>query len=380
MKRLMKNIAKLVLVAALTGPAFAAPSVVVDATTGDVLAANQAFDRWYPASLTKLMTAYIAFDALKSGRLKADSPVTISANAAKQPPSKMGYKPGNVLTLDNALKIMLVKSANDIAVAVGEAVGGQNYPDLMNETAAKLGMAGSHFTIANGLHDPQNYSTARDLAVLASALRTDFPQFASYFDIEAISYSKHVERNYNLLLGRFNGADGMKTGFVCASGFNLVASATRDGRTLIAVVLGAMSQEQRAEKAANLLEAGFRGQVSPLAKLALMKPDAEVSTVAPDLHDSVCTAKAAADRWDGRDIEGNIKFETPYIQEMTRAPVTLPVGLLSAGPGAGNLTLDNLARIPVPQLRPERANAVKDNAGSQAVGDAALRPAIAAKP
>jgi D-alanyl-D-alanine carboxypeptidase len=225
--------------------ALAGASILVDVQSGAVLAQENAFQRWYPASLTKLMTAYIAFSAIKSGKLTVDSPIIISANAAKQPPSKMGYKPGNRLSLDNALKIMLVKSANDIAVAVGEAAGGENYPDAMNAAAAKLGMSGSHFTSANGLHSTQNYSNARDLAVLSRALRADFPELAGYFKFEAIQYGDHVERNYNILLGRFAGADGMKTGFVCASGFNMVGTATRDGRTLVAVVLGEESQVGR---------------------------------------------------------------------------------------------------------------------------------------
>ena len=374
MKRLMKIFVPFALVAMVAGHADAGTSIVVDAGTGEVLAADKAFDRWYPASITKLMTAYIAFDAIKSGKLTSQSPVTISANAARQPPSKMGYKPGNIVSLDNALKIMLVKSANDIAVAVGEAAGGANYPDAMNAAAAKLGMTGSHFANANGLHDPQNYTTARDLAILASALRTEFPHLSSYFGIEAIRYGEHLERNYNILLGRFDGADGMKTGFVCASGFNLVASATRSGRTLIAVVLGAMSQEQRAEKAANMLQAGFQGLAAPIGSLATLQPSGAPSAAAPDLRSTVCTEQAAADRWDGREIEGKIKFETPHITAMTRQPVAQGVGLLSSGVSGGALSLDNLARIPVPREKPVR---LEPAAASDAT---LLKPSIAANP
>ena len=374
MKRLMKLFVPMAIVATVAGNAQAGTSIVVDAATGDVLAADKAFDRWYPASITKLMTAYIAFDAIRAGKLTTQSPVTISANAAKQPPSKMGYKPGNILSLDNALKIMLVKSANDIAVAVGEAAGGVDYQDAMNAAATKLGMNGSHFANANGLHDPQNYTTARDLAILASALRTEFSELSSYFGIEAIQYGDHLERNYNILLGRFEGADGMKTGFVCASGFNLVASATRNGRTLIAVVLGAMSQEQRAEKAANLLEAGFRRLTPPVGSLSQLQPSGEVDISAPDMRSTVCTEQAAADRWDGREIEGKIKFETPYITAMTRQPVTQTVGLLSSGVAGGGLSLDNLARIPVPRDKPVRPAAAAITAAD------ALKPSLPANP
>ncbi len=333
----------------------AGTSILVDVNSGQVLAQDEAFKRSYPASLTKLMTAYLAFDAMKSGRLAPDSPVKISANAAKQPPSRMGYKPGNVLTLDNAIKIMLVKSANDIAVAVAETVAGPNYTQAMNAAAQSLGMTGSNFVNANGIHSTNHYSTARDLAVLASALRTKFPEYAGYFGIEAIAYGKTVERNYNILLGRFNGADGMKTGFVCASGFNLAASATQNGRTLVAVVLGATSQEQRAEKAANLLAAGFQGTAGNLGALASLQPDGPVDNKAIDMRGAVCTKEAEAGRWDGREIEGKIKFETPYIAAMNRAPNTIKVGLggaKGAAKATGLSILDDLSRVPIPRAKP----------------------------
>jgi D-alanyl-D-alanine carboxypeptidase len=337
-------------------PANAGTSILVDAGTGKVLSSEKAFQRWYPASLTKMMTTYIAFQALKSGKLTKTSPVKISANAAKQPPSRMGYKPGSVLTLDNALKIMLVKSANDIAVAVGETVGGKNYANLMNAEAKRLGMSGTHWVNANGLHSAQHYSTARDLAVLAFALRSQFPEYAPYFGIEAIKYDKQVERNYNILLGRFAGADGMKTGFVCAAGYNLIASATQDGRTLIAVVLGARSQEDRAEKAAAMLAEGFAGTRAGSAALMDAKPEAGAKQGATDMRGEVCIKGAQADQWDGRDVEGNMKINSPYITAMAREPQTVVVGLGGAsGPvSAANDNLD-LATIPVPTPRPARA-------------------------
>ena len=141
-------------------PAHSAASILIDVATGEVLSQENATQRWYPASLTKLMTAYVAFSAVRDGKLAIDGPVTISGNAAKQPPSHMGYKPGSRLTLDNALKIMLVKSANDIAVAVAEAAAGPDYQKAMNAAAARLGMTGTNFTKANGLHSVKNYTTA----------------------------------------------------------------------------------------------------------------------------------------------------------------------------------------------------------------------------
>lgn len=344
-------------------------SLVFDVQTGAVLEQDNAFQRWYPASLTKLMTAYITFSAIKSGKLTLQSPVRISANAAKQPPSKMGYKPGNELTLDNALKIMLVKSANDIAVAVGEAAGGPNYPDAMNAAAAKLGMTGSHFVNANGLHSPQHYSTARDLAILTRALRTEFPELSSFFKVEAIKYGDHLERNYNILLGRFAGADGMKTGFVCASGFNLIGSATRDGRTLVAVVLGEKSQVGRAEKAADLLASGFSAAAAFGATLDTLVPSNDQNKPVIDMREQVCSKQAEADRWDGRDIEGKVVFKTTNLRPMEREPVTVAVGLLPT------TTADGWPlNIPVPKPRPEYTPASL----KKPLQDAELRPAIPA--
>lgn len=355
----------------LHAQAQAGTSIVVDVATGDVLAQDEAFKRWYPASLTKLMTAYLALSALKSGRIAPNAPVTISTNAANQPPSRMGYRPGNVLTMDNALKIMLVKSANDIAVAVAETVAGPNYQTAMNQAALELGMTGTNFVNASGIHSTNHYSTARDMALLAVALRSKFPEYAPYFGIEAIRYGKTLERNYNILLGRFNGADGMKTGFVCASGFNLVASATQNGRTLIAVVLGATSQEQRAEKAANLLAAGFQGIAPSSGSLSALKPAGPMDDDVVNMTGTVCTKEAEAARWDGREIEGKITFETPYIAKMKRQPNSIRVGLGGAK-GGTKVTrvslLDDLSRIPVPQAMPQRIE--------QPLKNATLRPGV----
>ncbi len=352
-----------------SGAALSGASLVFDVQTGAVLEQNNAFQRWYPASLTKLMTAYITFSAIKSGKLTLASPVKISANAAKQPPSKMGYKPGNSLSLDNALKIMLVKSANDIAVAVGETAGGTNYPDAMNAAAAKLGMTGSHFVNANGLHSPEHYTTARDLAILARALRTEFPDLSSYFKVEAIKYGDHLERNYNILLGRFAGADGMKTGFVCASGFNLVGSATRDGRTLVAVVLGEKSQVGRAEKAADLLTDAFAAPAAFGATLDTLKPNGDQAKPVIDMREQVCSKLAEADRWDGRDIEGKVVFRTANLHPMERDPVAVAVGLLPTTSADGW----PLA-VPVPSPRPAYTPA----AVTAPLANAELRPAIPA--
>ena len=241
--------------AAQAAPAY----MLIDAEAGTVLADRDADHLWQPASVTKLMTAYLAFDALKTGKLTPTSAVKISSNALSQAPSKMGFKVRTILNIDNALKMMMVKSANDIAVAIAETVGGSEaaFVAAMNREAARLGMAGTHFVNPNGLPDDANLTTARDLAVLARAIWMDFPEQRPLFMIPAIVAGKRVLRSQNALLEHYRGANGMKTGFVCASGYNMVASATRFGRTLIVAVVGATSSRERAETAAALLNQGF---------------------------------------------------------------------------------------------------------------------------
>ena len=159
------------------GPAVAGPHIVVDVGSGRVLDESEPFRRWFPASLTKLMTVYVTFRAIRAGEITLKSPVVISANAAKEPPSKMGYPKGSVLTVDNAIKILMVKSANDIATALGESVGGSEaaFAARMNAESRRLGMSGSRWVNAHGLHNDNQYTTAHDLALLASAIRAEFP-------------------------------------------------------------------------------------------------------------------------------------------------------------------------------------------------------------
>jgi D-alanyl-D-alanine carboxypeptidase len=235
------------------------PYVLVDAATGAVIDHFEARRPWYPASTTKLMTLYVTFRAIAAGQLRLDSPVTVSANSAAQPSSKMGFGAGVRLTLADALKMMMVKSANDIAVAVAETVGGsvEAFAERMNREAARLGMSRSHFVNPHGLPDERQVTSARDMAVLARALLTEFPQHRDFLKVHAIRLGDTVLRNFNSLLVRYPGANGMKTGFICASGYNLVASARRGEREVIAVVFGAYGGLERAEFAAKLLDKGF---------------------------------------------------------------------------------------------------------------------------
>jgi len=275
-----------------TTPAQAGASILIEAESGKVLRAENATYPWYPASTTKLMTLYVTLQAMKQGRVAPDTLFTVSRTAMAQGPTKMGYAVGTQITVDNALKMMMVKSANDMAVLLAEGVDGsvENFADDMTRTAHRLGMSQSNFVNPNGLPADGQIVSARDMAILARSLIRDFPEYNFYWHIPAIKYGRRIVRNYNTLLGRYPGADGMKTGFICASGFNLVATATRNGRQLIAVVLGSPSGAARAVKAAEILESGFAQ--NPLSWLtpALGTVDnlTPINADPPNLHDQVC--------------------------------------------------------------------------------------------
>ena len=275
----------------LASPQRPAAYIVVDADSGMVLGQREADKVCYPASVTKLMTAYLTFQALKSGRVKLTSPVFQTEDALAQPPSKIGFAVGTSMTLDNALKMMLVYSANDIAVAISEAVGGgeAHFVSEMNATAHNLGMNSTHYDNPNGLPSPGQLTTARDLAVLARTIQHEFPEYSDYFRIPAIKAGQRILRSPNSLLERYPGASGMKTGFICDSGFNMVASATRDQRRLIVVVLGAPTPLGRAELAAKLLNIGFSGGSFSFTPVELASFHSGPSPgPAVNLHDAIC--------------------------------------------------------------------------------------------
>ena len=274
-------------------PARAEATILIDADSGKVLREQNSTYPWYPASTSKLMTLYVTLKAIKDHRIiTPDTLLSVSRNAYMQAPTKMGYPIGTQVTVDNAIKMMMVKSANDMAVVLAEGISGSidKFGELMTLTAQTLGMSESNFVNPNGLPADGQISSARDLAILARSLIRDFPQDSFYWHIPAIQYGRRVVRNYNPLIGRYPGTDGMKTGFICASGFNLVATATRDNKHLIAVVLGAPSGAARAVKAAEMLESGFTS--NPLAWLMpslgtvdQLKP---IRTDPPNLKDEMC--------------------------------------------------------------------------------------------
>ncbi len=293
--------------------------LVIEAENGKVLFAQNAGYPWYPASVTKLMTAYVTLRAVKEGRLALDTPLTVSPNAVAQSPVKMGFGVGTVVTVDNALKMLMVKSANDMAVVLAEGVAGsiENFAGEMNANARHLGMIQSSFVNPNGLPADDQVSSARDLAILARALIRELPEYDYYWHLPGIRMGKMVRRNYNTLIGRYPGADGMKTGFICASGFNLVASATRNGRRLIAVVLGAPSSAARALKAAQLLERGFNTNSGPswlMPPFGTVESVQPIAAAPPNLRDEMCGGhrkRPASEDEDDLAVAGN-NPETPY--------------------------------------------------------------------
>lgn len=242
--------------------ALAGPFILVDIKSGKVVAADRATDPWYPASITKLMTLYVLAEAVRDGQLSLTSTLTMSQSAARVQPSKMGFKPGTKVTIENALPMLIVKSANDIAGAIAERVSGSQsaFVAEMNRTAKRLGMSGSRFTNPHGLPSKGQYVTARDMALLGIAFHKNFPELLPLFDVPAIRSGKSVLRSYNLLLEHYRGASGMKTGFICSAGLNMVATAKRGQQHFIAVVLGELSTIDRTEKAALVLEHGFAGK------------------------------------------------------------------------------------------------------------------------
>lgn len=298
--------------AADVASAFAAKSaaIVVDAKTGKVLYSADANGRRYPASLTKMMTLYLTFEALAKGRISKNTPVPFSAHAAAMPATKLGVRAGGSVSVETAILSMVTKSANDSAAALGELLGGSedNFARMMTAKARQLGMNGTVFRNANGLPDPGQFTTAHDMAMLGIALREHFPQYYGYFSQRSFLYGRQRINGHNRLLGRIKGVDGIKTGYTRASGYNLVSSVADGDRRLVAVVMGGASGRSRDNQMASLIntylprtstrgggnliaKAGGDSPIS-LAKVFLPKHDAPTPDEKPAVDD---TAVASAD-------------------------------------------------------------------------------------
>ncbi len=342
----------LVLPLLLCGGANAAePYLVADAETGDVLMQSDATQPWFPASTTKLMTTYVALSAVRDGRLTMDTPLTMSQRAARNPPSKMGFRPGTLVTLDNALKMLMVKSPNDVAVMVAESISGsvESFADEMNKAAVKLGMKESHFVNPNGLHDPDHYSSARDMAILARALLKEFPEHADLFDIAELQLGRQFIRNHNGLIGRYPGADGMKTGFTCPAGWNVVATAEHQGRKLIVVVFGSTSPRFRNDQAVMLFDRGFAMNGTGQTLDAL---PASAVTSPPDMRDEICRGHGrAAMVAMQEDFVASVMAESGGAVPAGRvagSPLSMMNAVMAAPPASASIADEKISFAPVP--------------------------------
>ncbi len=348
----IRLIAALGLCVALAGSAAAqaipaGPSLLIDAQTGEVLSQERAGEPWYPASLTKLMTAYIVFQKIRDGHLRLDQQILVSPVASGQEPSKIGIPSGKTVSVDFALQALLVYSANDMAYVLAEAASGshERFAGEMNAVAKNLGLSATHFVNPNGLFDPRHVSSARDIGVLAAIMINEFPQHAGYFSQDYVAVGKRRLANRNSLIRIMPDADGMKTGFVCNSGYNLVASATRNGKRLIAVVLGASSGGNRAIKAKDLLEQGFAALPQPgRHKVAEILNLPQGAIVPKDMTTNVCKRKSPVQLADGSNLAGwAISFGT--YDTMNKADMALRGRVLSSI-GIGTRSAAGVVKLP----------------------------------
>ena len=245
-------------------------AIVVDATTGQVLNEVNAGDQNYPASLAKMMTLYLTFQSLQSGKLKMDQEFPVSRWAADKAPTKLGLRAGQTISVNDCIFGMITKSANDAATVMAEGLGGSEaqFADMMNAQALRLGMTGTHFDNASGLPDPQNTTTARDMVKLAMALYHDYPQYVQFFATKEFMFRGQLVRGHNHLMDNYPGMDGLKTGFTDASGFNLASTAVRDGHRLFGVVMGGRTASARDRLMARLLDEGFDHRQTPAILVA----------------------------------------------------------------------------------------------------------------
>jgi D-alanyl-D-alanine carboxypeptidase len=284
-------------------------SIVVDANSGAVLQATNADSLRHPASLTKIMTLYLLFERLEAGKISLGDRMPVSAHAAAQSPTKLGLRPGHPLTVEDAILGLVTKSANDAAVVIAEAIGGTeaDFARLMTRKARALGMRRTTYTNASGLPDNDQVTTARDQALLGRAIQERFPRYYHYFSTEAFAFHGRTMRNHNHLLGRVDGVDGIKTGYTYDSGFNLVTSMRRNGRHVVAVVLGGRSAGSRDAKMRDLLADHIRlastrhTAPSVIAQARAAAPPVEVALIdaplppdRPDLPEKIVTADATA--------------------------------------------------------------------------------------
>jgi D-alanyl-D-alanine carboxypeptidase len=338
-------------------------SVVVDARTGAIISADDADGRRYPASLTKMMTLYIVFQDLKAGRIKLSTPLKVSKRASGMSPSKLYLKPGSTITVEQAIKALVIKSANDAAATVGENLGRGSeaaFAQRMTRVARSIGMSRTTFKNASGLPNPGQVTTARDMATLGLRLMRDFPQYYPYFRSTSFVYKGRLIRGHNRLVGRFSGTDGIKTGYINASGFNLVTSTKRDGKRVVGVVMGARSSGTRnahmmtiisralpKARAGNTVAAvagSSQGIINPLAKskdpvvAEAKQPDPEQDK---DLLAAVAAEAAIETQEEGEDEGPQVleaKLDEPEQDEATSPQKKLPFAVKPAAVKSADVT------------------------------------------
>lgn len=367
----LRRLATYVLLACVlfASPALAIPRLLVDMANGEVLYAEEAGRPWHPASLTKLMTAYVTFRAIESGRISLDTPVIISERALKEPPSKVGLPVDTALPMKDALYLLIVKSANDIAVAVAETVSGnvENFVAEMNQTAAAMGMTATHYVNPHGLHDAAQVTSARDLAVLALSIRSHYPQYSDMFATGAVRLGGTALPSHNNLLTELAGTTGMKTGYVCASGLNIVATVERGGRGLMAIVLGGSSGRERGELTAELVLKGLSGELRGTGA-SIMQVANRSREIPFDMRPYICGKEAAdyvASRKEafpmGLDGEATYltddiirrEFEAHTLGRLRDVPLPRPRPLWAPAPSVAVQAVETGAPIPMPRPRPE---------------------------
>lgn len=273
-------------------PKYAA--IMIDASSGEVMYARKADEKRFPASITKVMSIYVAFEEMKAGRLKDSDRITVSKYAASQPPTKLGLKPGQTISVTDAIGVMATRSANDISVALAEHIAGSEaaFAARMTATARRLGMMNSQFRNPHGLPNAEHFTTARDIAILSRALVHDFPDRYGVFSKVEHQYEGRMIASHNHLLKTVPGVDGIKTGFTNAAGFTLAASAAHDGVRLIAVVLGGPNRMQRDGNVSELLETGFQ--------VLTRRSRGEMTTVAANFAEPDDLSDAVMDRLAGQ--------------------------------------------------------------------------------
>jgi D-alanyl-D-alanine carboxypeptidase len=328
----------------------AGPALLFDPFSGEVISQNRAGEPWYPASLTKLMTSYVIFKQLRDGKLKLDQELPISELAHSQPASHTGLPAGKTVTVDFALQALLVYSANDMAYVLAEGADGSpdGFAREMNSVAQSMGLTSTHFVNPNGLFDPRHISSARDLGVIAALIINQFPEYLHYFSQPNVAVGKRRLPNHNNLLRTMPEAVGMKTGFVCNSGYNLVGSAIRNGRQLVSVVLGARSGNARTVQSKDMLEQGFDELGKPGHSRIGDIPDQSYGSIVPaDMTTTVCKAKQPVTPVNARRTSGwgvsFGSFDTAMKADMAlRGRLISPIGI-DAGGVAGVIKLENNA-------------------------------------